>query len=125
MSKAFIKEDDAPPERSVRMRSTSGLPPGAVNYMTADGARRLRAELAELAAADSDRADEIGRILAAATIVEPPKEPPDGAVFGATVEVRDPGGGLKRFRVVGVDETNLESHWVKFLPNRRQSEGSD
>lgn len=45
-SKAFKKEDDALPERFIRMRSTSGLPPDAVNYMTADGARRVRTEFA-------------------------------------------------------------------------------
>ncbi len=97
MSKAFTKEDDAPLERSTRIRSRSGLPPGAVNYMTADGARRLRAELAGLAATESERAAEIERVLASATIVEPPTEPPTGAVFGAKVEVRDPGGSVGVF----------------------------
>jgi hypothetical protein len=35
MSRAFIKEDVDPPERSGRKRSASGLPPGATNYITA------------------------------------------------------------------------------------------
>lgn len=114
MSKAFTKEDDDPPERSTRTRSSSGLPPGAVNYMTADGAWRLRNELAGLPETDSGRASDIGRILATATIVEPPAEPPTGAVFGAKVEVRDASGVLQCFRVVGVDEVNLEPHWVSW-----------
>ena len=114
MSKAFTKEDDAPPDRFTRTRSRSGLPPGAVNYMTADGARRLRTELSELPATDTERAAAIESILAVASIVEPPAEPPKGAVFGATVEVRDPDGELRCFRIVGADEVNLEPHWVSW-----------
>jgi hypothetical protein len=48
MSRAFIKEDVDPPERSGRKRSASGLPPGATNYITARGARRLGDELNQL-----------------------------------------------------------------------------
>lgn len=114
MSKAFTKEDDAPLERSNRMRSTSGLPPGAVNYITADGALRLRAELAALKDDDVGRTAEIERILASATIVEPPVERPAGAVFGAMVEVRDPVGKAEFFRIVGVDEVNLDPRWVNW-----------
>ena len=114
MSKAFTKEDDAPLERSTRMRSRAGLPPGAVNYMTAEGARRWRAELAGLPATEKERAAEIERILASATIVEPPTGRPTGAVFGAKVEVRDQGGSVGYFRVVGVDEVNLEPGWVSW-----------
>ena len=40
MGKAFTKEEKEIPERAVRRRPGSGLPPGAVNYMTADGAVR-------------------------------------------------------------------------------------
>ena len=115
MSKAFTKEDDALPERSTRTRSASGLPPGAVNYMTADGARRLRAELAQLSGADRERTSEIERILATATIVELPAELPKGAVFGAKVEVREADGRMQSFRVVGVDEVNLEPGWVSWI----------
>ncbi|MEQ1851370.1 MAG: GreA/GreB family elongation factor [Chthoniobacteraceae bacterium] len=114
MSKAFTKEDDAPLERSTRMRSTSGLPPGAVNYMTAEGARRLRTEFAALTDTDVERAAEIGRILASATIVEPPVERPAGAVFGALVEARDSAGRPECFRIVGVDEVNLDPRWVSW-----------
>ena len=112
MSKAFTKEDDALPERSGRKRSASGLPPGALNYMTADGARRLRAELAGLPDARCERAAELARILGSATIVEPPAELPEGAVFGAKVTVRDAGGRLECYRVVGVDEVGFEPGWV-------------
>ena len=49
MSRAFVKEDVDPPERSGRKRSASGLPPGATNYITARGAKRLREELKSFA----------------------------------------------------------------------------
>ena len=69
MSKAFTKEDDSEPERNTRVRSISGLPPGALNYMTADGARRMEEEIEELRGTAPERAAEIQRILASATIV--------------------------------------------------------
>ena len=54
MSRAFIREDVDPPERSGRKRAPSGLPPGAVNYITALGAARLQEELTKLRAADDN-----------------------------------------------------------------------
>src|SRR4029453_13341139 len=53
MSRAFIREDVDPPERSGRKRLPSGLPPGAANYITARGAKRLREELQKLRAEPS------------------------------------------------------------------------
>jgi hypothetical protein len=53
MSRAFVKEDVDLPERSGRKRSASGLPPGATNYITARGAKRLRDELQTQAASVS------------------------------------------------------------------------
>ena len=68
MSRAFIKEDVDPPERSGRKRSASGLPPGATNYITARGIKRLRDELKQLRAANSssERIVELEQILASA-----------------------------------------------------------
>lgn len=115
MSKAFTREEDAPPERSTRTRSASGLSPGALNYLTADGARLLRAELAASPDSHSERAAEIGRILATATVVEPPAEAPDSAVFGAKVELQESTGRVECFRIVGVDEVNLAPGWVSWI----------
>ena len=66
MSRAFVKEDVDPPERSGRKRSASGLPLGATNYITARGAKRLRDDLQKLRAsnADSERIIELENILA-------------------------------------------------------------
>src|SRR5262249_49107945 len=48
MSKAFTRESDDVPDVPVRMHSPSALPPGAKNYLTPDGERRLREELSRL-----------------------------------------------------------------------------
>lgn len=123
MSKAFTKEDDTPLERSTRTRTTPGLPPGAPNYMTADGAKRLRAELA---IADGGRAAEIERILASVTIVERPVETPEAVVIGAKVQLRDAGGKTASFRIVGVDEQYFEPDWVSWTsPIGRSLLGSE
>jgi transcription elongation GreA/GreB family factor len=111
MSKAFTKEDDTPLERSTRTRTTPGLPPGAPNYMTADGAKRLRAELAN---ADGERAAEIERVLASVTIVERPVEIPEAVVIGAKVQLRDANGNTASFHIVGVDESHFEPDWVSW-----------
>ena len=118
MSKAFTKEDVEPPERSGRMRAASGLPPGALNYITVAGARRLQQEL-EVArrSGEGDRAriDELAQILASATIVELPAEDDGTVCFGATVTLRDAGGALETYRVVGVDELRFEPHGVSWI----------
>lgn len=48
MSKAFTKESDEGPEESPLLSCQSPLPPGAKNYMTSGGARRLREKLEHL-----------------------------------------------------------------------------
>ena len=56
MSRAFVKEDVDLPERNGRKQSASGLPPGATNYITARGAKRLRDELQKLRSKREQRA---------------------------------------------------------------------
>ena len=114
MSKAFTKEEEEIPERAVRRRPKSGLPPGAVNYLTADGAARLRAELGRLAEG-SEHAAELAGILASATVVNPPAEPPEGAVFGAWMELLAATGGVHRHRITGADETGHDPEAVNWV----------
>src|SRR5437899_11327486 len=87
VSRAFIREDVDPPQRSGRKRSASGLPPGAVNYVTARGAARLQAELGALGAvADKfERITELKQILGSVKIVEPPDGASENVISGATV----------------------------------------
>ncbi|HST31439.1 MAG TPA: GreA/GreB family elongation factor [Chthoniobacterales bacterium] len=117
MSRAFVKEDVDPPERSGRKRSTSGLPPGAINYITARGATRLRDELNKLRAANSnnERVGELEQILASIHVVEPPETASNSVTFGATVTVKDKKGGTETYTIVGVDELDFESDAVSWI----------
>ena len=117
MSRAFIKEDVDPPERSGRKRSSSGLPPGATNYITARGAKRLRDELQKLRAANvgSERIVELEHILASVHVVDPPDPASNSVGFGATVTVKDEKGLTETFTVVGVDELDLEPDAVSWI----------
>ena len=117
MSRAFVKEDVDPPERSGRKRSASGLPPGAINYITARGAKRLRDELKELrvTSATSERATELEQILASVHVVEPPDAPSKSVTFGATVTVRNKEGATRTFTIVGVDELDFERDAVSWI----------
>jgi hypothetical protein len=117
MSRAFVKEDVDPPERSGRKRSASGLPPGATNYITAHGAKRLRDELQKLRAANvgSERIVELEQILASVHVVDPPDAASNSVGFGARVTVKGEKGLIETFTVVGVDELDLEPDAVSWL----------
>jgi transcription elongation factor GreB len=141
VSKAFTKEDDLPDPGTPR-RLPSALPPGAKNYITPEGARRLRAELGRLmdterpqAAAAASRAatpatsgsserlqaidariDQLRSSLESAVVVPPPRGDVDSVRFGATVSVRTgPGDALTRYRIVGVDEADAERGWISWV----------
>ena len=117
MSRAFIKEDVDPPERSGRKRSASGLPPGAINYITARGANRLRDELQKLRASNAadERVIELEQILASVHVVDPPDPASNSVAFGATVTVKDEKGLTESYTVVGVDELDLEPDAVSWI----------
>jgi len=117
MSRAFVKEDVDPPERSGRKRSASGLPPRATNYITARGAKRLRDELQKLRAANAggERIGELEHILASVHVVDPPDPASNSVGFGATVTVKDKKGLIETFTVVGVDELDLEPDAVSWI----------
>jgi transcription elongation factor GreB len=139
MSKAFTKEDDAPDPGTPR-RIPSALPPGAKNYVTPEGVKRLREELDRLvdterplaAAAASNaaaspgagdrlqaldaRIDHLRRSLESAVVVRPPSGDIDIVRFGATASVRaEPHGAVTRYRIVGVDEAEAERGWISWV----------
>src|SRR6267143_7008416 len=109
MSKAFTRESDDTDDSPLLARQPVALPPGAKNYLTADGAERLREELARLtnverpklaSSADviegrrqlqllNQRIGHLEQSLRTATIVPPPPQPWDQVRFGATVTVRE------------------------------------
>jgi transcription elongation GreA/GreB family factor len=117
MSRAFVKEDVDPPERSGRRRSASGLPPGATNYITARGAARLRAELTKLRDSfdDQERIAKLEEVLASLQIVDPPEGESKSVPFGATVTVEDATGKRETYTVVGTDELKFEPHAVSWV----------
>ena len=117
MSRAFVKEDVDLPERSGRKRSASGLPPGATNYITARGAKRLRDELQKVRAANAatERVSELERILASVHVVDPPDAPPNSVTFGAIVTVKDKKGTIETFTIIGVDELDFEQDAVSWI----------
>ena len=117
MSRAFVKEDVDLPERSGRKRSASGLPPGATNYITTRGAKRLRDELQKLRAtnAGSERVTELEQILSSVHVVDPPNAPSDSVTFGATVTLKDNKGATETVTIVGVDELSFGRHAVSWI----------
>src|SRR3989442_1019297 len=118
MSRAFVKEDVDPPERRRRARSAFGLPPGALNYVTALGAARLRRELDDArraAPADTGRIIELEQILASVTVVEAPTGFGTSVSFGTAVTVRDSAGELQTYRVVGINELHLYENAVSWI----------
>lgn len=130
MSRAFVRESDDRPELAIA-RQLSALPVGAKNYLTVDGAMRLRDELRRLIEHErprlvgaSDDADAKRRLLAldqleqslqSAEVVAPPAGPTSAVRFGATVTVRREDGEEDQYRIVGVDETDVDRGWVSWL----------
>jgi transcription elongation factor GreB len=133
MSKAFTREsDDA--DQPLLPRPVSTLPPGVKNYLTPEGARRLRQELDRLVqverpklavAADpaanrrelqmlDQRIAALHESLQSAVVVTPPTENEEQVRFGATVTVRDRAGTESRYRIVGIDETDTGRGWVSW-----------
>ena len=102
MSKAFTKEDSDAPEAPVRRRGVP-VPTDVPNYVTADGERALRAELAGLAAGAEDRAHEISEHLATAIVIGAPEDT-SRVAFGANVTVEDESGKRTKYRLVGAIE---------------------
>ena len=134
MSKAFTRESDDETELPTP-RQPSPLPPGAKNYLTPAGDRHLRDELNRLIqkerpriAASTEDADakrrlqmlnqqiqHLQQILHSAVVVPPPAAPWEQVRFGATVTVRLGSGNQETYRIVGVDETDIDRGWVSWI----------
>jgi len=58
----------------------------------------------------------LARIMKAAKVVDPAKQEDRGQVrFGATVVVRERNGAESEYRIVGIDETDIDRGWVSWL----------
>ncbi|MEP6673442.1 MAG: GreA/GreB family elongation factor [Chthoniobacter sp.] len=132
MSKAFTRENDDAVEETAFAKAA--LPSGTRNYMTADGAEHLRRELAALLEqrrqqeqdADGEAAqDELRRTnarlqalsqrLAEADVVTMSDGPADEVRFGMFVTIRADDGTEDEYRIVGVDEVDLEASGISWL----------
>jgi transcription elongation factor GreB len=93
------------------------LPPGAANYITARGAKRLDEELTKLRAAntESPRVTELEQILESVQVVDPPDAPSNSVTFGASVTAKDKNGATETYTIVGVDELDLELDAVSWI----------
>jgi len=135
MSKAFTREENDGPDIPDLPPLTSTLAPGAKNYITAAGAQKLREELQELvetkrpslAASPDDpeakrqlarldqRIVQLEESLQSAEIIVPSNGPTDVVRFGATVTVRESDGNEESYRIVGVDEADVDRGWVSWM----------
>ncbi len=137
MSRAFVKEDDAGEPPIIPQRAA--LPPGATNYVTAQGLAQLRAELNEMeqerSKVEASHDDEANRTrqltilnaqlsaltlrLSSAKVIDPATQPSDEVRFGATVTLLTRSGGKpgtkRKFTIVGVDEASVAEGKVAFV----------
>ena len=135
MSKAFTREDDDAPEIPDLIVPASSLVPGAKNYITPQGAQKLRDELQRLveverpglveARGDPDAKRQLARLdqriaqleisLQSAETVVPPSGEADIVRFGACVKVRESDGNETSYRIVGMDETDPDENRVSWM----------
>lgn len=111
MSRAFVKDDDARPERPI-VRSASENP----NYVTAQGLARLRELFATAHARGDDRdAAYFERRVSEAIVVDIGAQPRDRIAFGATITAREVGGRETRVRIVGEDEAEPAKGTISWI----------
>src|SRR5215212_1495431 len=135
MSKAFTRDENEGPDIPDLPPLSSVLTAGAKNYITPQGAEKLRDELQRLvevtrpqlvdARDDADAKRQLARLdqrirqleesLQAAEIVDPKAGPAGIVRFGASVTVRESSGEETTYRIVGVDETDADNNWVSWM----------
>src|SRR5258706_5142627 len=127
MSKAFTKESDDESDEASPVRPA--LPPGVQNLITPEGAQRLQEQISSLIdqkrvtqarqspeAASSqpevrnieNRLRRLQQLLDSVVVSQPAKKDPERVAFGSTVRTRGSNGDEITYRVVGVNETDVE-----------------
>ena len=135
MSKAFTREENDGPDIPDLPPLASTLAPGAKNYITAAGAQKLRDELRQLieitrpgvanSSDDPDVKRQLARLdqrtmqleesLQSSEIIASPGGTAEIVRFGTTVTVRESDGSETNYRIVGVDEIDLDRGWVSWM----------
>lgn len=130
MSRAFVKEPDAPPADDLPERPQSEH----ANYITPAGLERLRGQFhalekrraqlvgavddpmtqQQLAETERDMRYVQGRIERA-MVVDLARQPPDEVHFGAIADVTDNEGHEHRFQIVGEDEADASGGRVSWI----------
>ena len=132
MSKAFTRESDASGAEEIPAFRPQ-LPPGTRNYITREGADRMKQRLRDLLAkkqAMATMSNEAGseadqrkiesairklqQILAAVVIAEIPADQ-EKVAFGATVVVRHGNGEEAAYHIVGVEEADPERGAITWI----------
>jgi len=128
MSKAFTSEEN----EDEPWVEPPPLPPGTRNYMTPPGAAALQKEWDALSAerqrlnpqvvADQNRIRSIDRRLGflasrrdALQVIDPVTQDPAVVRFGATVLLKDATGAQETWRIVGIDEADLDKGWISWM----------
>lgn len=128
MSRAFTKEEA--PEDPIVVPPRAPLPEGVPNYVTPRGEGLLRAERqrlvderAALASGDGTgrersaltrRLAQLDARLARTRVVDPKRQRPATARFGAHVALGAEDGSTRAFQIVGVDEAEPASGRIAF-----------
>ena len=136
MSKAFTRESDELQAEPIITRPASTLPPGVKNEITANCSlcclfqeelNHLLEERTRVAAGSGSidvkhqlalleqRVAQLQQSLQTAVVVPRPQGPEERVKFGATVTVRSRSGEEDRYRIVGVDEMDIDRGWISFL----------
>ena len=125
MSKAFTSEENE--DEELPAPEAPSLPSGAKNYITPEGARCLRQELEALKESlprDKDALDQKYKRAKAriayleqriSTLVEQSSSPLDTIRFGHHVVLADAKGHEEIYRIVGVDEVDLEHGSISWV----------
>lgn len=130
MSKAFASNDSE--DEDTDLVPAPVLPPGTPNYVLPSGFAALETErneaLAEKAALNAASVENQTRLkrldrriefltdrLNIAQVIDPLKQPQDRVLFGAAVTVDEGRGAEQTWRIVGVDETDLDKGWISWI----------
>jgi transcription elongation factor GreB len=127
MSRAFVKEDGAEPPLVV---PRAPLPSGTPNYVTRRGLALLHDERAALEAsrpaadepagaaalaAHNARLAALEARIAGAVMVDAAAIPHDEVRFSAAVTLRNAAGATRQYRIVGVDEADVQTGRIAFV----------